>query len=310
MPIDQHTSLKIRYVTPTICSNSCEFCHREGMSNELSFNYNIVSNVLKSLRDCSFDTVIISGGDPIDVEHVKTVSMLCKKYGYFTAITTTGRDINKTIWETLAKNIDFLNLSIPSFQAEKYAHWTGCSLDVTLSNLAFLKRIFKKVKLNYTVTKSDGVTFDELLHTVEKYNINLFIQDVLRHPCMTNEQYSKYYVNSIDFASTNSNKIGFRYIDGFPPKYEGVYAGRRVVVRSSTLNILNKQHVCSICSSNMNCSERICNLRVYADGTISFCFKTKHRILTDCSEDINKLITSLIIKYGLYEDCNNLTLPS
>lgn len=159
-------SQEIRLIITQACNFNCYFCHREGISQNKKTLLDvddicyIYENANKKL---GFDTMTISGGEPLLVKNIVDIARSLYERGCKTTIVTNGSLLNKNF--EIGKYISKINISLHTLEEKEYEKIVGKEdqFNVVINNIKEFRKMYPNIEinLNYALIKKENL-IDEL----------------------------------------------------------------------------------------------------------------------------------------------------
>lgn len=290
--IQQYQVRKIRFLMTSKCNFSCDGCHREGVKNSVpermsSIYYLFVYETLK--EKFGFDTVSLSGGEPLLRNDSTDIARMLKKTGANVIIVTNGSNFQKH--PNLGKYIKKIYLSINSLEHSTYTMFTHVDgLRTSVELIEFYKKYYPNVEISLNVRYLKGINNDDLsirsyLDFIQRYDLKIkFIEELPKSP---------YY---IPFATLQDiiEKEGAVY--GGYKKGDGIYYKYK-----NNLSL----RLCRILCSNVYFRKDISECCYYgqifltSDGCFKPCFlneKYMYNILSECKNKESKKVEKKFVR--------------
>nr|WP_319571265.1 radical SAM protein [uncultured Draconibacterium sp.] len=264
------------------CNISCFYCFNEGYKKKtinLSKNLKKLETILTAHRQLGGQKACVSGGEPLlDPFLEKSCELIERIYENNIHLTTNGTLIKEDLISFL-KRAGRINISIPSFNSQKYLKITGHDfLHRVKKNIDYLIENECDVNLNYILIPEVNDSQDELNYLIDfaakrKLKISilkLFNQDSIKVP---KETYFKKTYQALNNYN-NDNEVIINH--DCPPitlyKLEGI----KILIRDFHFD-RNYYNNCVDCKFIDTCEEGLCQPRTDEEGNIKSClFKTKH----------------------------------
>lgn len=154
----------IRILITQQCIYNCFFCHKEGLQerredqlnkDDLVFLYKIYNKYFGK------NELRISGGEPLVREDIYEITKSLHEEGCKVSLTTNGCLLKDKI--KVCENLEKLNISIHSLDAEKYKKITNTNINIEeiIENIKSIKTKYPKLKITIDVTLLKGINTDK-----------------------------------------------------------------------------------------------------------------------------------------------------
>ena len=89
---------KLRISITSSCNMKCSYCHNEGNKGQSSLQIEQIRKILKKCKNIEFDTVRLTGGEPLLVENIENIcKMIIEEFNLNVEINTNGIEIEKLL---------------------------------------------------------------------------------------------------------------------------------------------------------------------------------------------------------------------
>lgn len=161
--------IKIPFVSIQItnkCNLNCPFCFRRNVSEE---PFSKIKKIIDNLRDYDTDTIVISGGEPLLRKDLKDILVLCKQYGFKTALQSNGLILKENL-DLISPYVDWISLSLDGESREKNAPMRNeKQFDAIINVLPEIKKRNKSVKLGTVVNKQNYKNIENIGKLINGY---------------------------------------------------------------------------------------------------------------------------------------------
>jgi len=262
-------NLKLRYVSSFKCDGHCPFCHREGLTSEEKTRLDRISRLAELFSERGFKEVTLAGGEPFPWDNLFKVMDIFNKNRFNLQLTMCGIGLSQDVLSRLPRFVRSIHLSVPSFDPNRYYHYTGIEF-------ANFKRLLEKslelgisIRLNYTITREEAAYWRNGLQFAIEKQVDICLQDMVW--CYRlRDVYGQLFVDILDLVE-NTRGLYWELQQGYTPRLATFVEGIKVEVKSARLNRIQRYSVCDHCEFDEMCSERICSLRIYPGGTLRLC---------------------------------------
>ncbi len=146
-------NIKIPFVSiqiTNICNLDCPFCFRR---NVIDKPFSNIEKIIRNLKDCNVDTIVISGGEPLLRKDIVEILELCKELNIKTVLQSNGILLNK-YFDDIYKYVDWISLSLDGDTPETNSLLRSEKQFYSiLKILPIIKKNKIKVKLGTVVTR-------------------------------------------------------------------------------------------------------------------------------------------------------------
>lgn len=263
---------ELRLIVTRKCNFNCYFCHGEGVEKDKKefLTCDDYTFLVKFCKDkYGWDTVTLTGGEPLIRRDIDKIIDSIYNLGIKLTIVSNGELISNHI-ETL-KKIDRLNVSIHSFDKEKYSKiiQRNNKLERVLLNLAQLRNLNPdiSIRINTTIIKNQN-------DTIEDYKRILKFAEDLKASIKIIELFSENNdeIVKIEEIKNMFLKLGFKIYNVYNHKI-GLYNGKTKVILSK---------IFCAAASNMYSPDKYCNINndlfISPDGNIKLCRYIKEEV--------------------------------
>lgn len=263
---------ELRLIVTRKCNFNCYFCHGEGVEKDKKefLTCDDYTFLVKFCKDkYGWDTVTLTGGEPLIRRDIDKIIDSIYNLGIKLTIVSNGELISNHM-ETL-KKIDRLNVSIHSFDKEKYSKiiQRNNKLERVLLNLAQLRNLNPdiSIRINTTIIKNQN-------DTIEDYKRILKFAEDLKASIKIIELFSENNdeIVKIEEIKNMFLKLGFKIYNVYNHKIE-LYNGKTKVILSK---------IFCAAASNMYSPDKYCNINndlfISPDGNIKLCRYIKEEV--------------------------------
>ena len=279
----------LRISVTNTCNAKCSICYNEGQDKE---KYNGISlekyKKVAKLFTSHFNPprVVLTGGEPLLVPNLYEIINIYKSHKYNVGLITNGILLDKNKQSKLLEaGLDTINISLNSFDRDKYKHFYGVDKFFVLKeNIENLNNYFHypNKKINWIITSETNLE-EEILSfcTLSKnfkyiispiFDINL---DMEKIKCLSNKLkkilFNKY--GNPDIQTITKYKRRREYLKFSD---ESIWEFDNLKIEENSF-LLKNNNVCKACPEDIKktCYEGAYALRLSADGIFRPCLRRK-----------------------------------
>lgn len=281
----------LRLVLNTACNGNCYFCHREGYNaDNHEMSWSVINESIKAACQLNIPKISLTGGEPtlrkdlFDI--VTTIKHKCPDL--LIGLTTNGYKLD-SLPSNAIELIDHINLSISSFNKQKYIRYQGVNPEYLLN---ILGNYASKTTINIVAVWDNK---HELVSMIERCFSYGFSVDIM-FDLNSNDIYFQKEV-----LSALTRRFGLFSIQyhSTPVMIQYEQGNMRLRIKAPSISNVLKRDICQNCTCYKICSEKICALRVYPDGTVSPCLNS---YIQSAKESVFERIIELYPQLGISEE--------
>lgn len=209
--------LKELYVPNSICWNithkcneKCEFCYRDNISEDLTFDTN--KKILEEIIASGAKKITFAGGEPLMYDGVLELIKYAKQNGIITSLTTNSILLSDELLLKLDGILDWLTLSLDGHNGDLQTKMTRNKNHfdnvLRILNSINFNNLSMKVKVNTVVSKINKDEVKYIIDIVNKYDVyrwKLFQFIPLRGSAQKNKE--KFYITDDEFLKVKEEII-------------------------------------------------------------------------------------------------------
>lgn len=209
--------LKELYVPNSICWNithkcneKCEFCYRDNISEDLTFDTN--KKILEEIIASGAKKITFAGGEPLMYDGVLELIKYAKQNGIITSLTTNSILLSDELLLKLDGILDWLTLSLDGHNGDLQTKMTRNKNHfdnvLRILNSINFNNLSMKVKVNTVVSKINKDEVKYMIDIVNKYDVyrwKLFQFIPLRGSAQKNKE--KFYITDDEFLKVKEEII-------------------------------------------------------------------------------------------------------
>lgn len=164
----------IRFIVTSSCNYNCIYCHNEWEPKTrqlLNTEIELIEELIKSIKKVGGREVDITGGEPlIEIERVKVILKLAKKYDMFTNLTTNGYFLFRYSKILSDLGLNEIHVHIPTLNPKLYRNLMrgNAHLSDVLRGIKEIKDKIPIIKANIPVEV--GINENEIPELLEYFN--------------------------------------------------------------------------------------------------------------------------------------------
>ena len=280
MSISGNSLPPLRLVLTTRCNGKCFFCHEEGQTASGDMEEKQIIEAVHDAKRLGIKAISLTGGEPTlrpDLGNIIN-RILCIYPDVELKLTTNGFNLTSHA-QIIETPINTLNLSFTSF-SEEIAHRYQ-NVDPLKALDALEEFPAAKKNLNVLVSTDNYLELDDIFQYCEKHSIDLDLMFELRK---CRDQDRKLLLHVFRLLCIKGNA---KVVMNSTPTIEVQCSSMRIRVKHPYLSRLIHRRICATCICQTECFERVCAVRVFANGDISPCIN--RHILTKSIEEAYQL---------------------
>ena len=263
----------LRLILNTECNGKCNYCHNEGSNISGNMSKDLILECARIAQKLSLPHISITGGEPTlrkDLaDIINEIMKICTNTNI--SLTSNGYKLH-SFCNMILSPIYSLNLSITSFNKEIAFKYQKVDPDQALQ--AYISFPAKHKNLNVVVVEENYLEICDIIDYCIKTTTSLDIMFNLKEQSSDNFKMQQHVLRKIE-------SLGNLYITlGTTPVITyRINENCRINIKHHFLSSLITRNVCTHCTSNSNCAERICAVRVYPNMLVSSCLN--HQIISN-----------------------------
>lgn len=253
----------LRLVLTGKCNGACSFCHHEG--NHATYNNmssQILDDCISAAHELGITRINLTGGEPTLVSDLSTI---ISKIKYALPMVELGLTTNGfclgTLTDAAFQLLNKINLSVISFKESVYLKYQGVNPN---ESLLLLKKYSDKTTINIVIVDDNKA---DILSIVNECLQQGFAVDLMFDLISNDIKLQK------EVLALLTDEYGmFDICYGSTPvmiSCKEIAVKLRVKVPGIS-KILTRQ-ICVSCPYFVQCTEKVCALRVYPNGVVSPC---------------------------------------
>lgn len=291
--MQRHFLPPLRLILNNNCNGKCCFCHKEGNDREERMSKEIVYRCAEAANELMIPNITLTGGEPTLREDLSELLNGIQERSINTKVglTTNGFRLME-IGSEMKKPIDFLNLSIISFDKEVAAEYQNVDPEVALKALERFPA--ERKNLNVVVVKENY----KKLHNFIDYCIEKSISLDLMFESKNDFEYQE--IQKMVLHELTELKEADILLHSTPTLNILLAENCKLRVKHPFLSRLLCKEICKECEQKISCFEHICAVRVHPSGMVTPCLSQK------ISERSNDVYSNIKNVYAMLEDTSSM----
>ena len=159
------------------CNLDCSFCYNDLNLRGRRISLDHYKTILDGLAEMGVLSLTLSGGEPLLYQHFFELGAHARKRGFVIKVKSNGVPLNRTNAERLKAEVDpfLVEMSIHGARPESHDRLTQVdgSFDRLIRNIAILKSLGLRLKLNSTLTRLNEHEVEEMFALCDQLDIQL-----------------------------------------------------------------------------------------------------------------------------------------
>lgn len=216
------------------CNLACPYCHsrpNEGGNNALG--YERLVRLLDECRENNFDTVIVSGGEPLVSPDVFRFAEEIRNRGFNTDLCTNGILVTESKAETIAKYFPSVTVTLDTIDPEVYGKMKNCDKRFfykAYDGIKYLTAAGVRVGVTIVLTRYNFMRIDEVINELKQLGVKKVSLLRLFNTAGSNDYEFEYSEENVKLMlekamSTEGIKVKLKGWDFDTPKFPLCSAG-------------------------------------------------------------------------------------
>ena len=254
----------LRLVLNSNCNGNCSFCHHEGHGAVSIMDQHLVFECAEVAEQLKIPHISLTGGEPtLRTDLGSLVAGIQSRYNGKLSLTTNGFGLSK-LSHAISIPLHTVNLSIASFREDVYRKYQNVNPYDAIQSVISFPAINKNV--NIVVVKENYLDIKEITEYCLRQSLPVHIMFELK-------DYSPADKEMQEFVMRELRKFGQSEVkSGTTPTLIIKTKDRHIVsVKHPNLSRRISWNICRECDVQESCFERVCAIRVYANGIVTPC---------------------------------------
>lgn len=271
----------LRVCVTSGCNFSCFYCKPGGESSSLSsfcMSAGEIQSILKIARECGFDRVKFTGGEPLMRNDITEVLKRTLDLGFpNTEIITNGYFLRKFIKDPIFKQLSLLTVSLDSLNSETFRLITGENrLDRILKGISEASKLKIPLRLNMVLCEFNKNELCDMIDFASAMHAELKIHELLRFRLPDVMLWEQYFVPHREIAplleqlSYKKETVFSKERYGSPLTKYHIKGGSSVVVFDSSSGG-RYGNICKSCNL-LPCQDGLYALKITHEGKLKRCW--------------------------------------